>query len=232
MFKVIPFGHRCTSASFIKALNLKTESYPFDWMISKLDVIQHCIETNFIEFMNADNYVLKRAEVYNFTDGTKLQFFEDNLEINKFYEGEIKDIQFYHYKLGFYHRKVTSDEDYFKRCIERLYTLFSSDIQKYYIHFNPIIGINDFTNTQETILNSFDNFSNFITTKTKNIFGLFFIIVKHEQEIKSLKIRETANYAVFIIYCNNDFIDGGWLFEGNCSVENQEVFNILKNYFL
>jgi len=234
MFKVIPFGHRCTTASILKVFNLKTESFPFDWMISQLDVIQHCIETNFIEFMNTDNYVSKQTEVYNFTDGTKFHLCYIDAEINKFYEkgsGENKDIQFYHYKLGFIHRKVTSDEDYYKRCIQRLYTLFKSDIQKYYLHFNPIIGINDFMNTQETILNRFDTFSNFITTKTENIFGLFFIIVKHEQEIKSLKMKETADYAVFVIYCNNDFIDGHWIFQGNCSVETQEIFDILKTYF-
>ncbi len=30
MYKVISFDHRCSSASFIKILNLKTESYPFN----------------------------------------------------------------------------------------------------------------------------------------------------------------------------------------------------------
>ena len=38
MYKVISFGHRCSSASFFQALNLKIESYPFAWLVSKLDV--------------------------------------------------------------------------------------------------------------------------------------------------------------------------------------------------
>lgn len=42
MYKVISFGHRCSTASFIQ--NLKTESYPFDWLVSKLDIIKDCIE--------------------------------------------------------------------------------------------------------------------------------------------------------------------------------------------
>jgi hypothetical protein len=42
MYKVISFGHRCSSASFIQNLNLKTESYPFDWLVSKLDIIKDC----------------------------------------------------------------------------------------------------------------------------------------------------------------------------------------------
>ena len=50
MYKVISFGYRCSSATFIQKLNLKTESYPFDWIVSKLDVIKDCIETNFVHF--------------------------------------------------------------------------------------------------------------------------------------------------------------------------------------
>ena len=50
MYKVISFGHRCSSASFIQNLNLKTESYPFDWLVSKLDIIKDCIETKFVHF--------------------------------------------------------------------------------------------------------------------------------------------------------------------------------------
>ena len=36
MYSVISFGHRCSSATIIQNLNLKTESYPFDWLVSKI----------------------------------------------------------------------------------------------------------------------------------------------------------------------------------------------------
>jgi hypothetical protein len=49
-------GFRCSSASLIKSLGLKNESYPFDWLVSRLSVIQHCIESDFVEFLNLDNY--------------------------------------------------------------------------------------------------------------------------------------------------------------------------------
>ena len=29
-------GHRCTTASLIKIMKMKFESYPFDWVVSKL----------------------------------------------------------------------------------------------------------------------------------------------------------------------------------------------------
>jgi hypothetical protein len=41
------------------------------------------------------------------------------------------------------------------------------DIQKYYIYFNPIMGINDFQNNKENILNEFDNFNEYIIKKNK-----------------------------------------------------------------
>ena len=36
------------------------------------------------------------------------------------------------------------------------------------------MGINDFQNNKETILNEFDNFNQYIIKKTKNIFGIYF----------------------------------------------------------
>ena len=44
-------GHRCTSASLIKEMRHKFETYPFDWVVSKLDVLVHCIETDFTEYL-------------------------------------------------------------------------------------------------------------------------------------------------------------------------------------
>jgi hypothetical protein len=41
------------------------------------------------------------------------------------------------------------------------------DIQKYYIYFNPIMGINDFQNNKENILNEFDNFNQYIIKKQR-----------------------------------------------------------------
>ena len=83
----------------------------------------------------------------------------------------------------------------------------------------------------ENILNDFDEFSQYIIGKTKNIFGIYFILIKHTENIKSIKIKETSHYNVFILYCNDDFLDGGAPFMGNYTVEQEEVLRILKNIF-
>jgi len=49
------------------------------------------------------------------------------------------------------------------------------------------MGINDFQNNKENILNEFDNFNQYIIEKTKNIFGIYFILIRYNENIKSIK---------------------------------------------
>jgi len=241
MHSVISFGHRCSTASFLKMLNLKTESYPFDWVVSKLQVIQHCIETRFHDFLNVNNYITLNTETYNITDNVKSHVCYETIQVNKFYEevktekdGEKPSKSTYSYQLALTHHNLNNNDDreYFKRCVDRLYELFRTDTKKYYIYFHPVMGNNDFTNNQN-ILVDFDNFNKFILKQT-DIFGIYFIPVKHNSTTseKSIKIKETNNYHVFILYCDDNFIDGGGTFSGNYHVVELEVLNILKRYFV
>ena len=43
---IFSIGHRCTTASLIKIMNLKFESYPFDWVVSKLETIKYAGNKN------------------------------------------------------------------------------------------------------------------------------------------------------------------------------------------
>ena len=166
MHKVISFGHRCSSASFIKLLDLKTESYPFDWIVSKLDVIQNCIETNFVHFLNVNNYVATNTETYNMIDNTKYHICYENIQVNEFYETDNtnNNISTYNYKLALTHHNLNNvdDYEYYQRCIDRFNNLFEMDIRKYYIYFHPIVGINEYQHTKEHIFNEFDNFGSLV----------------------------------------------------------------------
>ena len=72
-YQLFPLGYRCSSAGILKQLQLKTESYPFDWLVSRLPVIQHCLETNFQYFIEdiSNNYAQYKTitQHYEF-DGT------------------------------------------------------------------------------------------------------------------------------------------------------------------
>ena len=54
---IFSVGHRCTSASLIKELHMKYESYPFDWVVSKLDVINHCLNDNFKKCLRSNIFI-------------------------------------------------------------------------------------------------------------------------------------------------------------------------------
>ena len=91
---------------------------------------------------------------------------------------------------------------------------------------------NDFQNYKESVLNEFDNFSQYIIGKTKNIFGIYFILIRHNENIKSFLLKETQNYKVFVLYCNDNFLDAGAPFLGNYNMEEQELLSILKTTFI
>jgi hypothetical protein len=229
-YKIISFGHRCLSANIIKCLGLKYESYPFDWLVSKLDVIQDCIETNFAHFLNVDNYVKKEIETNNIIDGKVYKIYNGIEQINIYYDKNNNNNSLYLCKLAINHRHINEIDNYkyYERCIKRLYELLDSNIKKYYIYIHPIIGINEYENEKDNILKIFDDFSEFIIKKTNNIFGFFFIFIKCNKIFKSLTINKNLHYSIYIIYCNEKYIDGK-TFE---SEEKDEVVNILKEHLI
>ena len=52
----ISLGNYCLTSMIFKYNNLKFESYPFDWMVSKIDNIIHVINDDFKDFLNKNNY--------------------------------------------------------------------------------------------------------------------------------------------------------------------------------
>jgi hypothetical protein len=52
----IPIGYRSISHHVLKRMGWMTASYPFDAMISRLHVVQHCIETDFQFMLDPENY--------------------------------------------------------------------------------------------------------------------------------------------------------------------------------
>ena len=53
---VIPIGMRCVGAYELQRTGDRKEAYPFDWVFCSLDVVQHCIETNFSHFLDESLY--------------------------------------------------------------------------------------------------------------------------------------------------------------------------------
>ena len=52
------------------------------------------------------------------------------------------------------------------------------------------------------------------------------------ENIKSIKLKETQHYILYILYCNSNFLDGGAPFMGDNELETKEVLSILKKIFI
>jgi hypothetical protein len=139
--KFISLGYRCSSAGILKLLGLKQESLPFDWLVSRLPIIEHCIRTDFREFLNPDNYECIKGATHNYRTidlSSRHWICDESICFNKYYESmSITDLptlkyylpqpisparDAYGYTLMMNHRNIkttNSDQEYFARCVER-----------------------------------------------------------------------------------------------------------------
>jgi hypothetical protein len=84
--------------------------------------------------------------------------------------------------------------------------------------FYTILLYNEFLKiTKNSVYKSHNNKKRFVDCEppykiqfpkppTKNIFGIYFILIKHNENIKSIKLKETPQYIVFIVLVNCEFI--------------------------
>ena len=244
--KYISFGFRCSVASILKELNLKTESYPFDWIISRLHVIKHCIESDFTEFLNIKNYEKKHTNTYCMKDYNKKFICDEYINANMFYQPEHlqNEENTYQYHLAMNHHNIFEEKDYsyYIRTIERLKTNLNDCSEEIkYIHFYPLIFENNF-NYEKTIKEIVD-FDNFIFKKNKLTKGLFIILLQtvEELKLKTSQLISSSEYMILsdrtnnfpeihIINTNSDFIDAGSIFMGNCEKETEEIKKIVFNF--
>jgi hypothetical protein len=159
----ISLGNYCLPACLLKENNIKYESYPFDYMVSCIDNINHCIEDNFQNFLLIDNYS-------NINNKTKNIFYLN--QTNKLFENLITDHQ--HHNL-----LDNTDYNYLKRCVQRFNLLSEINkklifimVQPYYLNVN----IFNYNENKDKILNLYDNLCN----KFNNNVKLIIFIIKHK----------------------------------------------------
>lgn len=252
-------GYRCSSASLLKHLGIKTQSYPFDWMVSRLSIIKHCIETEFQEFIDPKNYVSIDSSTSDYPDNTinsRVFICEEKVDYNSYYESNFpiprhsipKPIEAprdaYGYKLMMNHRYLKTDEDYqyYKRCIERWNTLMmSSSDEKVSLYVHPALSYDEYLEYQIGLFKEFTDFHQYMNTKTANFSSIFIVpvrtdkmypITKHVEHVVEKIQVESGDSAihVYILWCNRDFIDAGEIFMGNMWIETDELVAVLKTH--
>jgi len=108
VIKYISLGPNCQTSMSIQTIGYKTESYPFDWILTNVDVVLDCIENDFKDFLNKDFY------------------FKNELIGHKKYT----DNMFVHRDPLF----IDEDYSYIKRCVDRFLKLYQSDDVIYFVY--------------------------------------------------------------------------------------------------
>ena len=252
--RIFSLGYRCCSAGILKSLGLKTESYPFDWLVSRLPIIEHCIQTEFCEFTNTKNYKCVPGTTNNYTsiDPSSSQWicnesicYNEYYEVLNSYKPEFylpkpltpeKDA--YGYKLMMNHRNILTnqaDQEYFARCIER----FNRPCKKQlalYIH--PTFFYEEFLSIKPELIKE-------LRRSYKHLFamyphdGIYIIPVKTPFEQPTnhcckYVLEEQPddilypNCRICILWANRDFIDTGEIFMGNSYVETYVIKEYLQ----
>jgi hypothetical protein len=97
----------------VKHLGLKNESYPFDWILSNLEIINYSILNNFSEFLDKNNY---------YKSNNKISLIEKNIK---------------YLDTMFNHRDPVDNENdyqYIVRCVNRFNNLQNDNNFKLFFH--------------------------------------------------------------------------------------------------
>lgn len=112
-FIYISLGPNCHTSGILKYLGYKKESYPFDWILTNLKIINYSILNNFSEFLDRNNY---------YKSNNKISLVEKNV---KYLESM------------FHHRNPVdneSDFQYIIRCVNRFNNLQNNNKFKLFFH--------------------------------------------------------------------------------------------------
>jgi len=111
---VISLGSLCITAAFLKRNNLKTASYPFDWIFSNCNMIIQCLTDDFNIFLDKSYYISK-------TNTSCVHTYYHKLE---------NDISTFNH-----HNPLINENDYnyFIRCRDRLKKVLNNEKHKLFI---------------------------------------------------------------------------------------------------
>ena len=201
----ISLGYRCSTASILKRLGLKHESFPFDWMVSRLPIIKDCIETRFAYFIDPTCYVKKQTHTTHYHKGTTpvpMKICDETIYENVHYTNKYQtqtqtqptllipeplsreNGDTYAHLLAMNHRNINEPETqaYYERCIERFVHYWEptaptpTPVIGIYIH--PTITEKEYQDQSKDLQHEFREF--YEKTMPKHWSAVFFIIVRTE----------------------------------------------------
>lgn len=249
----ISFGYRCSSAGILKRLGLKHESYPFDWIVSRIPVIQDCIATDFQHYLSPTNYLQITTCVSSY-DYMPLVIGNEQVLYNTHYldasmasHHTSAQLQMhrdtYAYPLAMNHHNIKTCEhhDYFTRCVDRFRAWMATppppNARKMFLYIHPALHEHEYTDALVTEFADFQAWlCNHIGWKLE---GLVFFPIKTThpypitehipQFIQRVTDGDSPLHA-YKVFTNRDFIDAGEVFYRNPYIEGDEMASIVNLY--
>ena len=187
-------GPQCHSTNILCRLNLKKESYPFDWIFSNLKNVEHAIKDDFKIFLDEKYYtnpdVLSKTQRHSYYFENGASMFNHHNPLNK-----------EHY-------------DYFVRCVNRFNTLIFEKEYKLFIFTYINLEIPVFSSIQKKI-QEFKNFFDSIVSNYKILVILHFVsdLQGHKFNIIDnidfllLSTKSKSNGCEFIDFSDNIYLD-------------------------
>ncbi|VBB18829.1 hypothetical protein YASMINEVIRUS_1361 [Yasminevirus sp. GU-2018] len=195
------FGTSCSSAELIRRNNWRSCAYPFDWVFSSLDVIKHCITTDFSLLLDKSQYVDIQIKWNSDQCGHK------TYDLNMFNHRDMREEHNY---------------AYLTRCVERLRDLFKSKESKLFVlHFK--------NNTQEIspqVKNQVLTFANMLKQYTTNFHILTIWNISKARERKHSS--DTIGVVNFLSMCSISE-DSGMYFTND--LDNQYIDRAINTMY-
>jgi hypothetical protein len=247
----VSLGYRCSSAGILKYLGLKSESYPFDWMVSRLPVISHCVKTGFHYLVDPQNYTTQQTHTTHYHEGTHpapMTICRETVHVNHYYETAVPDIRNYvcasiPHPLSvasgdtyaglcvINHRNIrdTETQAYYHRCVERWHRLRQIQTTVVGLYIHPTITEQEYAEQKDALIREFEEFRQ--TTVPHWTTVLFFLMVRteHPYPITQYKpdffqtLIDSPETIITTVYTNRDFIDAGEIFMQNAYIETDRM---------
>ena len=187
-------GPQCHSTNILRRLDLKKESYPFDWIFSNLKNVEHAIKDDFKIFLDKTYYtntdVLSKTQRHSYYFENSASMFNHHNPLNK-----------EHY-------------DYFVRCVNRFNTLIIEKEYKLFVLTYINLEISVFSSIQKKI-QEFKKFFDTIVSNYKILVILHFISDSQGHQFNIidnidfllLSTKSKSNGCEFIDFSDNIYLD-------------------------
>ena len=204
--KIISIGTLCFSSQLIKNNFYKTESYPFDWIVSNIDMCIDCIKNNFEIFLD---------KKYHYDEK-----YDNNRKVgHNIYDKYVNTNIFRHYN-------IIKSYNYFLRSVNRFLNLYSSNNNILFIHFTQF----NKKNPTNEYLNKIKDLKNILIIKFINS-NLYILYIHSFEKSSKQKYELIVNENIYILKLWTTSISNGRSFEDNSdNIYINNIFNNLFNY--